>query len=100
MWTVMDSLGQKSVSSGSVLCAGGLRRHRSRWLSWKPVSSLWLHGEEGGAPSIITTGHLCFIVRAAADAETIADGAISPHPPKKVACPGHGFMQIKTPRMM
>ncbi|TDH05094.1 hypothetical protein EPR50_G00139930 [Perca flavescens] len=82
----MDSLGQKSVSSGSVLCAGGLRRHRSRWLSWKPVSSLWLHGkeeEEGGAPSIITTGHLCFIVRAAADAETIADGAISPPHPKK-----------------
>ncbi|KAF6731576.1 hypothetical protein FQA47_004623 [Oryzias melastigma] len=27
------------------------------------LSSSWLHREEGGAPSIITTGHRCFIVR-------------------------------------
>lgn len=35
----------------------------------RPVSSSRLHAEEGGAPSIISTGHHCFIVGAAADAE-------------------------------
>lgn len=38
------------------------------------TSELILHGEEGGAPSIITTGHHGFIVRAAADAEIVAEG--------------------------
>lgn len=87
---------ERALGGVSALCAGGLRRHRTR-LSWKPVSSFWLHGEEGGAPSIITTGHHCSIVRAAADAEIIAEGAIFS---EKGACHGHVFAQIRTSCMM
>ena len=66
------------------------------------MSSSWLHGEEGGAPSIITTGHHRFIVRAAADAELAADGSdfFRGKRRRKRRCHGHGFSQIRTPRTM
>jgi len=51
------------------------------------VSSFWLHGEEGGAPSIITPGHHCFIVRAAADADIIAEEAIKKKKKKRRRMP-------------
>lgn len=57
------------------------------------MSSFWLHGEEGGAPSIITTGHHCFIVRADADAEIVAEGGDLSSENKNALCHGHDFTQ-------